>query len=123
MLNELGAVGAVVLALSLACAGADGSQPEGGHGEPAHEPSEGAGADPTAEGVPGAGEANVLGNEEAPEITEGSNTNWRPLEPAPGDTRPLPLPGSAPPATPPLTPAGTPPSTPTATSTPSPVAP
>jgi len=88
MLSRLRAVGGAVLVLSLACAGGEALEPERGGGEPVPEASNGASAARPAEGVPGAGEAVVLGNEDTPEITEGSNTNWRPLDPEQGRTRP-----------------------------------
>ncbi|MEO8182189.1 MAG: hypothetical protein ABI895_25420 [Deltaproteobacteria bacterium] len=88
MLSRLRAVGGAVLVLSLACAGGEALEPERSGGEPAAEASKGASAAQPAEGVPGAGETVVLGNEDTPEITEGSNTNWRPLDPEQGGKRP-----------------------------------
>jgi len=84
MLSKVRAVGAVVLAFSLACAGGEALDQEHGRGEPAPEPNEGASSARAAEGVPGAEEGAVLGGGDTPDITEGSNTNWRPLDPEPG---------------------------------------
>src|SRR6185436_2703572 len=76
MLSKVRAVGAVVLAFSLACAGGEALDQEHGRGEPAPEPNEGASSARAAEGVPGAEEGAVLGGGDTPDITEGSNTNW-----------------------------------------------
>jgi len=95
MSSKLRAVGAALWAFSLACAGGEALQQEHGQAEPAPEPNEGASSAQTADGVPGAGEAAVLGNGDTPDITEGSNTNWRPLDPEPDGTTP-PFSGSQP---------------------------
>lgn len=91
MLSKLRAVGAVVLAFSLACAGADALEVRGqAEAEGEAEPNQaGASSARASDGVAGAGEAAVLGNGDTPDITEGSNTNWRPLDPEPGRTPPL----------------------------------
>ena len=114
MLSKLRAVGGVVLIFSLACAGGEASEQERtpGGGQTA-EPSEGASAAQAAEGTPGAADSVVLGNGEPPEVTEGSNTNWRPSDPEPGGASP-PSSGSAPPSKPPSN--GSPGTLPVATS-------